>query len=209
MRSIRTAETISENMIDKVGPDDKPILDFRKKSDWTKWLEKNHDRSSGVWLRMAKKDSGLTSISRSDALDGALCYGWIDGQARSEGDATWLQKYTPRTKRSMWSKINREKVKVLIESGDMRPAGQAEIERAKNDGRWDAAYDSSKTIVVPDDLNAEFAKNKKAKAFFETLDSRNRYAVLFRIHNAKKAETREKRIKQFVEMLTRGEKIYP
>jgi uncharacterized protein YdeI (YjbR/CyaY-like superfamily) len=190
-------------------PDGKPIVDFRRKSDWLKWLEKNHNKSSGVWLRMAKKDSGLTSISRNDALDGALCYGWIDGQARSEGEATWLQKYTPRTKRSIWSKINRDKVNALIERGDMRPAGLAEIDRAKADGRWDAAYDSSKTITIPDDLQAAFEKNKKAKKFFETLDSRNRYAVLFRIHNAKKAETRDKRINEFVAMLARGDKIYP
>ena len=190
-------------------PDEKPVVEFRKKSDWTKWLSKNHDKSSGVWLRMAKKDSGLESISRGDALDAALCYGWIDGQSRSEGDKTWLQKYTPRTKRSIWSKINREKVQALIEIGEMRPAGLAEIERAKKDGRWDAAYDSSKTITVPDDLQKALNKNKKAKAFFEKLDSRNRYAVLFRTHGAKKQETRERRIKQFVEMLERGEKIYP
>ena len=190
-------------------PDGKPVVEFRKRSEWTKWLEKNHDKSSGVWLRMAKKDSGLDSISRNDALDSALCYGWIDGQARSESDKTWLQKYTPRTKRSIWSKINREKVQALIDVGEMRPAGLAEIERAKKDGRWDAAYDSSKTITVPDDLQKALNKNKKAKAFFDKLDSRNRYAVLFRTHGAKKQETREKRIKQFVEMLERGEKIYP
>lgn len=189
--------------------EDKPILEFREKNAWTKWLEKNHDKSSGVWLRFAKKDSGLKSIGKSDSLDAALCYGWIDGQARSEGDMTWLQKYTPRTKKSIWSKINREKVQALIKSGEMRAAGLAEIERAKKDGRWDAAYDSSKTIQVPDDLRDALAKNKKAKAFFEKLDSRNRYAILFRTHNAKKAETRAKRIKQFVEMLERGEKIYP
>ena len=189
--------------------EDKPILEFRDKSAWTKWLEKNHDKSPGVWLRMAKKDSGLNSITRGDALDAALCYGWIDGQARSEGETTWLQKYTPRTKRSIWSKINREKVQALIKSGDMRPPGLAEIERAKEDGRWDAAYDSSKTITVPDDLKKALDKNKKAKASFEKLDSRNRYAILFRTHNAKKAETRAKRIKQFVEMLERGDKIYP
>ena len=190
-------------------PDGKPIVEFRKKSDWTKWLEKNHDKSSGVWLRLAKKDSELKSISRVDSLDVALCYGWIDGQARSEGAETWLQKYTPRGKRSIWSKKNRENVARLIECGEMRPAGVAEIERAKSDGRWDAAYDSPKNITVPDDLEAAFRKNKNAKAFFESLDSRNRYAVLFRIHNAKRAETREKRIKQFVEMLGRREKIYP
>ena len=196
-------------MKSELGPDDKPILEFDRKSEWTKWLEKNHAKSSGVWLRMAKKDSGLTSISRNDALDSALCYGWIDGQARSEGEKTWLQKYTPRTKRSIWSKINRDKVNALIEKGEMRPSGLAEIERAKKDGRWEAAYDSSKTIEVPPDLKAALAKNKKAKALFEKLDSRNRYAILFRTHNAKKAETRAKRIKQFVEMLERGEKIYP
>ncbi len=190
-------------------PDGKPIVEFRKKSDWTKWLEKNHDKSSGVWLRLAKKDSGLLSISRADSLDAALCYGWIDGQARSEGDTTWLQKYTPRGKRSIWSKKNRDNVGRLIKCGEMRPSGIAEVDRAKADGRWDAAYDSPKNITVPDDLETAFKKNKRAKTFFESLDSRNRYAVLFRIHNAKRAETREKRIKQFVEMLGRREKIYP
>lgn len=189
-------------------PDGKPIVEFRKQSDWTKWLAKNHDKSSGAWLRMAKKGSGLKSINHDEALDAALCYGWIDGQARSEGDTTWLQKFTPRSKRSIWSKKNRENVKRLIDSGDMRAAGLAEIERAKKDGRWDAAYDSPRTITIPDDLTSAFKKNKKAKAFFDKLDSRNRYAVLFRIHNAKRVETREKRIKQFVEMLERGEKIH-
>jgi|SRR5687767_3083691 len=186
----------------------KPILDFRAKSTWTKWLEKNHDKSSGVWLRLARKNSRVKSITRDEALDSALCYGWIDGQARSEGDATWLQKFTPRTKPSIWSKINRAKVQALIESGEMRPAGLAEIERAKSDGRWDAAYDSPKSIAVPDDLRSELDRNSKARAFFETLNSQNRYAILFRIHTAKKAETRAKRIKQFVEMLERGEKIH-
>jgi len=188
--------------------DGKPILEFRAKSAWTKWLEKNHDKSSGVWLRLARKNSRVKSITRDEALDSALCYGWIDGQARSEGDATWLQKFTPRTKPSIWSKINRAKVQALIESGEMRPAGLAEIERAKSDGRWDAAYDSPKSIAVPDDLRSELDRNSKARAFFETLNSQNRYAILFRIHTAKKAETRAKRIKQFVEMLERGEKIH-
>lgn len=189
-------------------PDEKPILDFRNKAAWAKWLEKNHDESSGVWIRLAKKNSELISISRGDALDSALCYGWIDGQARSEGDATWLQKFTPRGKRSIWSKINRVKVQALIDSGEMRPSGFAEIERAKADGRWDAAYDSPKTMTVPDELQSALDKNRKAKTFFATLDSRNRYAILFRIQTAKKAETREKRIKEFVEMLARSEKIH-
>ena len=189
-------------------PDEKPIVEFRRKSAWTRWLEKNHDKSSGAWLRLAKKNSALRSISRSDALDVALCFGWIDGQARSEGDETWLQKFTPRGKRSIWSKINRENVQRLIESGEMRPPGVAEIERAKKDGRWEAAYDSPKSMAIPDELQTELDKNKKAKAFFDTLNSQNRYAILFRIHTAKKVETKIKRIKQFVEMLERGEKIH-
>ena len=185
------------------------LVEAPSRGAWRAWLAQNHESSPGVWLVQYKKASGRPSVVYADAVEEALCYGWIDGQARSEGDSTWLQKYTPRTKRSIWSKINRDKVQALIKSGDMRPAGLAEIERAKKDGRWDAAYDSSKTITVPDDLEKALYKNKEAKAFFEKLDSRNRYAILFRIHNAKKAETRERRIKQFVEMLERGEKIYP
>jgi uncharacterized protein YdeI (YjbR/CyaY-like superfamily) len=119
--------------------DGKPVMEFRQKSLWSRWLEKNHDKSPGVWLRLAKKDSRLTSVSRPEALDAALCYGWIDGQARSEGELTWLQKFTPRTKRSIWSKVNRAKVQELIDIGEMQPAGLAEIERAKHDGRWEAA----------------------------------------------------------------------
>jgi uncharacterized protein YdeI (YjbR/CyaY-like superfamily) len=188
--------------------DGKPILEFRGKRAWTTWLSKNHARSPGVWLRLAKKDSGLKTVSRDEALDSALCYGWIDGQARSEGESTWLQKFTPRTKRSIWSKKNRENVQRLIGSGEMRPPGLAEIERAKKDGRWEAAYDSPRTITVPEDLRAALDKNRKASEFFEKLDSRNRYAVLFRIHTAKKAETRAKRIREFVGMLERGEKIH-
>jgi uncharacterized protein YdeI (YjbR/CyaY-like superfamily) len=188
--------------------DGRPILEFRAKSAWTSWLSKNHAQSPGVWLRLAKKGSGLKTVTRDEALDSALCYGWIDGQARSEGESTWLQKFTPRTKRSIWSKKNRENVQRLIGSGEMRPSGIAEIERAKKDGRWDAAYDSPRTMSVPDDLQAELDKNRKAKTFFEKLDSRNRYAVLFRIHTAKRAETRAKRIRDFVGMLERGEKIH-
>jgi uncharacterized protein YdeI (YjbR/CyaY-like superfamily) len=189
-------------------PDDKPVLEFRRRSDLIRWLVKNHDKSTGIWLRLAKKGSDLVSVSREEALDAALCYGWIDGMAKSEGDSTWLQKFTPRTKRSIWSKKNRDNVQRLIDCGDMQPAGLAEIERAKKDGRWDAAYDSPRTIEVPDDLAAALEKNKKAKAFFEKLDSRNRYAILFRTHNAKRPETRAKRIRDFVEMLARGEKIH-
>ena len=189
-------------------PDGKPIVEFARKSTWMAWLKSNHDKSSGVWVRLAKKGSDLKSVSRVDALDVALCYGWIDGMAKSKGDSTWLQKFTPRTKRSIWSKKNRENVQRLVDGGEMQPPGMAEIERAKSDGRWDAAYDSPRTIEVPEDLRKALETNKKARKCFENLDSRNRYAILFRIHNAKRAETRAKRVRQFVEMLDRGEKIH-
>jgi len=208
-RSIPTTGSVDRNnFCSKMQVDEKPILEFARKSSWTRWLEKNHHKSSGVWLRLAKKNSGLKSVSRDEALDSALCYGWIDGQAKSEGEATWLQKFTPRAKRSIWSKINRIKVQALIDGGEMQPSGIAEIERAKADGRWDAAYDSPKTITVPDELTAELKKNGKARLFFDTLDSRNRYAILFRIQTAKKPETRAKRIQEFVAMLERGEKLH-
>jgi len=188
--------------------DDKPILVFKRKNTWAAWLDENHGSSSGVWLRLAKKASGVESVSRDEALDVALCYGWIDGQAKSEGEIHWLQKFTPRSKRSIWSKRNRDKVQALIETGEMRSAGLAEIERARKDGRWEAAYDSPRNISVPDDLKAALDENGQAKSVFGTLDSRNRYAILFRIHTAKKVETRAKRIRQFVEMLARNEKLY-
>jgi uncharacterized protein YdeI (YjbR/CyaY-like superfamily) len=188
---------------------DIPIVPFQQQDAWATWLEQNHDTSSGVWLRLAKKASGLQSVSYSEALDVALCYGWIDGQKKSDGENTWLQKFVPRAKRSIWSKINRQKALALIEGGRMRPAGLEEIERAKKDGRWDAAYDSAGTATVPADFQAELDKNALAKAFFTTLDRGNRYAVLFRIQTAKKADTRMKRIRQFIEMLEKNEKIHP
>lgn len=188
---------------------ERPILVFRQKKAWAAWLDKNHCTFSGVWLRLAKKGSGLKSVSYDEALDVALCYGWIDGQGKSDGEEHWLQKFTPRGKRSIWSKRNREKALSLIESGQMTPAGLAEVERAKRDGRWDAAYDSPSRITVSDDLQSALDTNAPAKTFFETLDSRNRYAILFRIHTAKKVETRAKRIHKFVAMLARNEKLYP
>jgi uncharacterized protein YdeI (YjbR/CyaY-like superfamily) len=186
-----------------------PILPFQRQDAWAAWLEQNHDTSSGVWLRLAKKASGLQSVSYSEALDVALCYGWIDGQKKSDGENTWLQKFVPRAKRSIWSKINRQKALALIEGGRMRSAGLEEIERAKKDGRWDAAYDSARNATVPADFQAELDKNARAKAFFTTLDRGNRYAVLFRIQTAKKPDTRLKRIRQFIEMLEKNEKIHP
>jgi uncharacterized protein YdeI (YjbR/CyaY-like superfamily) len=184
-------------------------LDFQDPRAWAAWLAKNYGKSAGVWLRMAKKASGLKSVTHSEALEVALCYGWIDGQAKSGDENTWVQKFTPRGKKSIWSKINCAKALALIEAGKMKPAGLAEIERAKEDGRWDRAYDSPRAASVPEDLQAALDGNARATAFFATLNGQNRYAVLFRIQTAKKAETRARRIQQFVEMLARGEKLHP
>jgi len=187
---------------------DLPILPFASKKKWTDWLAKQHDKSPGVWLKIAKRDSGIPSVTYDEAVESALCYGWIDGQKKGFDDKYWLQKFTPRGPKSIWSKINTEKVERLIESGEMRPAGLKSIEAAKNDGRWDAAYASQKNISIPDDFHSALDKNKKAKAFFETLKSAERYSFLFRIQTAKKAETRAKRIQQFIEMLERNEKFH-
>ncbi|HEX6964183.1 MAG TPA: YdeI/OmpD-associated family protein [Gemmatimonadaceae bacterium] len=188
---------------------EKPTLVFHDKRAWAAWLDDNHRTSAGVWLRMAKKSSGLPSVSYDEALDVALCYGWIDGTKKRDDAEYFLQKFTPRGKRSIWSKRNREKALALIERGEMKAAGLAEVERARTDGRWDAAYDGPSRMAVPDDLHAALHANRHAKAFFETLNSQNRYAILFRIHSAKRADTRAKRIREFVEMLARGETIYP
>jgi uncharacterized protein YdeI (YjbR/CyaY-like superfamily) len=186
-----------------------PALPFESKKKWADWLAKHHDRSSGVWLKLAKKDSGILSVTYEEALDVALCYGWIDGQKKGFDDKYWLQKFTPRGPKSIWSKINTEKAEKLIASGQMKPAGLKAIEAAKQDGRWEAAYSSQKNISVPEDFQAALDKNTKAKSFFATLNSVNRYAILFRIQTAKMAETRTKRIQQFLQMLERGEKLYP
>ena len=175
---------------------------------WVAWLERNGSASSGVWLRLAKKGAEDPTVSYAEALESALCFGWIDGQKRAESEHYWLQRFTPRTAKSIWSKINRAKAKVLVASGRMRPAGLLEIDRAKRDGRWDAAYSPASKAVVPDDLRVALDANRKAKAFFATLDGKNRYAVLFRIHISKKPETRAKKIARFVEMLSNGEKLH-
>src|SRR5262245_35395811 len=185
-----------------------PTLLFASKKKWTDWLAKQHDKSAGVWLKLAKKNTGIASITYEEALDVALCYGWIDGQKGSFDEQYWLQKFTPRGPKSIWSKINTEKVEKLIKSGDMMPAGLKAIEAAKRDGRWDAAYASQKNISVPPDFQVALDKNKKAKDFFATLKSSERYSFLFRIQTAKMAETRVKRIQQFVEMLERNEKFH-
>ncbi|HSS98580.1 MAG TPA: YdeI/OmpD-associated family protein, partial [Terriglobales bacterium] len=163
----------------------------------------------GLWLRVAKKDSGLRSVNYKEALEVALCYGWIDGQKRPENEQTWLQKFTPRSAKSIWSKINREKVETLIANGAMKAAGLEAIDCAKKDGRWKAAYDSPSKSAVPDDLQIALDANPKAKAFFETLDRANRYSVLWRIQTVKKAETRSRKIKQFIEMLEQKKRSIP
>ncbi len=191
------------------GPDGKPIRSFRERSSWAAWLEDNHAASPGVWLRLAKKSSNVKSVSYADAVEVALCYGWIDGQAKGEDDNYRLQKFTPRARRSIWSKRNQEKALTLIESGRMKPAGLMEVERAKQDGRWADAYDSPSTMKVPPDFQAALNQEARAKAFFKSLDGRNRYAILFRLQTAKRPETRARRIERFVAMLVREEKLYP
>ncbi|MBW8877297.1 MAG: YdeI/OmpD-associated family protein [Acidobacteria bacterium] len=190
-------------------PRDLPVLEFKQPSDWADWLEENHATSPGGWLRLAKKGSGIPSVSYDEALETALCFGWIDGQKKSHDEKTWLQKFTPRGPRSIWSKVNREKVAKLTASGRMRPAGLQAVERAKQGGQWDAAYDAQSRATVPPDLQAELDKNQDAKDFFATLNSQNRYAILFRIQTVKKAETRAKRIREFIAMLKRKEKLHP
>lgn len=181
---------------------------FEQPQDWATWLSKNHASSPGIWLQLAKKGAAAPSVPYDAAVEVALCYGWIDGQKRAYDDQFWLQKFTPRSEQSVWSKKNRDKALALIKAKKMKPAGLKEVERAKLDGRWAAAYDSSSKATVPDDFHSALNGNKRAKAFFETLDSRNRYSILFRIQTAKKAETREKRISQFVQMLERHEKVH-
>ncbi|MCX4410143.1 YdeI/OmpD-associated family protein [Streptomyces sp. NBC_01764] len=173
------------------------------------WLGENHAASRGVWLKLRKKGPGIVALDYAQALDVALCYGWIDGQKAKFDDQWWLQRFTPRRPRSKWSKVNRDKVSALIEQGRMHPSGQAEVDRAKADGRWEAAYDGAKTATVPDDLTAALTADPAAAEFFETLDRQNRYAILYRVQDAKKAETRARRIEKYVAMLAKGEKLYP
>jgi uncharacterized protein YdeI (YjbR/CyaY-like superfamily) len=173
------------------------------------FLEQRGEVTPGIRLRIAKKNSAHRTVSYSDAIDVALCHGWIDGIRNALDDDFFLQTFTPRRSRSLWSKVNRLRVEALIEAGRMRPGGLSEIERAKSDGRWDAAYDSQSTIEVPPDLTAALADDPAASAFFETLSSQNRYAILFRLHNLKRAETRARRIADFTAMLARHETPHP
>jgi uncharacterized protein YdeI (YjbR/CyaY-like superfamily) len=188
--------------------DDLPILLFASPAELEAWLEDNHAAAEGAWLKIAKKDSGIASVTYAEALELALCFGWIDSQKRGFDEKHFLQRFTPRRPRGKWSKINREKAEGLIAGGAMRPAGLAEVEAAKADGRWEAAYAGQRTAEVPADLQRELDGNEAARAFFAALDSANRYAILYRLEEAKKPETRERRLRKFVGMLERGEKIH-
>lgn len=185
-----------------------PVRCFATQAAWAKWLEKNHRGSEGLWLRLAKKGAALRSVTYGEALEVALCYGWIDGQKRGESDLAWLQRFLARSPNSVWSKINRGKAVVLIASGRMKAAGFEAVEAAKKTGRWDAAYDSPRAATVPEDFQAALNANSRARDFFNSLDGANRYAVLFRIQTVKKAETRARKVREFIEMLERNETIH-
>jgi len=187
---------------------DLPVEEFASAAAWERWLVRHHATAPGLWLMIAKKGTGVATVDITDAIEVALCYGWIDGLRHGHDETYFRQRFTPRKPRSKWSQINRDRVEALIAAGRMRPAGQAQVDAAKADGRWDAAYAGSRTIEVPDDLTKALRRNAKARRAFEALDSANRYAILFRIHDAKRPETRARRIEQFVTMLEEGRTIH-
>lgn len=189
-------------------PDDLPILLFATPAELEAWLEANSAGSDGLWLKIAKKGAPEQSVTYAEALELALCFGWIDSQKRGLDETHFLQRFTPRRPRGRWSRVNREKAEALIAAGSMRPAGLAEVEAAKADGRWDTAYEGQRTAKVPDDLRRELEANPAAREFFAGLDSANRYAILYRLDEARKPETRARRLRKFVAMLERGEKIH-
>jgi uncharacterized protein YdeI (YjbR/CyaY-like superfamily) len=186
---------------------DVPIMTFETSADWELWLQGNYELQTGIWMKIARKNSGIVSISLSDALDACLCYGWIDGQRRSYDDKYFLQKYTPRRKKSMWSKVNIEKVAVLTAAGRMQQPGQKAIDEAKADGRWGAAYESQRNATVPPDLEIALSQNNKAKMFFETLTRAERYSVLWRLMTAKNPEMRQSRLHKMIKTLESNNKI--
>jgi len=186
-----------------------PVLSFAAVLEWEEWLGEHHDASRGLWLKIAKKGSGITTISYAEALDGALCFGWIDGQKAAFDERFWLQRFTPRGPRSKWSRINRDRAEQLAREGRMKPAGLAQVERARADGRWELAYEGQRRATVPEDLQRALDLNPRARAFFETLDNGNRYAILYRVQDAKRPETRARRIAQYIAMLAEQRKIHP
>ena len=188
--------------------DDDPIVHAETVRKFEVWMSRNHAVATGIWLAIAKKAGSARSVSYAEAVEVALCWGWIDGQKKKLDDDYSLQRFTPRRPRSNWSKTNVNRVERLAKEGRMKPSGLAEVERAKADGRWAAAYDSPSNMTVPDDLAAALAKNPKAAASFETTSASNRYAILYRIHSAKRPETRTSRIEKFVSMLAEGKRVY-
>lgn len=181
---------------------------FESPQAWREWLEENHESALGIWVKIAKKASGIATVTYQEALEDALCFGWIDGQKRAYDDTYFIQKFTPRTARSIWSKRNQDIVARLIDDERMRPAGQAQIDLAKADGRWERAYGSSKTMEIPEDFLQELAKNKRAEAFFNTLNKANTFAIAFQLTTAKKPETRARRMQKILEMMAREEKLH-
>lgn len=184
-----------------------PTIEFKTAKAFESWLEKHHDNSSGIWMKIFKKDSGMKTISYAEALDVALCFGWIDGQKQAFDEKAWLQKFCPRTAKSIWSKVNIGHVERLINNAKMRPAGFDAVEKAKADGRWEKAYDSPSKMTIPEDFLNELSKNKKAEATFKDLNKTSLFSIGFKLQTAKKQETREKRMKEIIEKLARGEKI--
>jgi uncharacterized protein YdeI (YjbR/CyaY-like superfamily) len=186
-----------------------PIVPFASRTAWEAWLEEHHAASDGLWIKLAKKGSGIETVTYAEAVEAALCYGWIDGQARGFDERFWLQRFTPRRPHSRWSKVNRDRAEKLISGERMKAAGFREVERARSDGRWEAAYEPPSKARVPDDLRRALDENRSASAFFATLNSANRYAILHRIQDAKRPETRARRIAKYVAMLAEREKLYP
>jgi uncharacterized protein YdeI (YjbR/CyaY-like superfamily) len=185
--------------------DQLPIVQFADTAAWNKWLEEHHAASPGVWLKIAKKASGIATVNHAEALEAALCYGWIDGQRAPHDESFFLQRFTPRRPRSKWSQVNRDKVTKLIAEGRMKPAGLAQIEAAKQDGRWEAAYAPQSSQAIPEDFQRALEQNPAAYEFFKTLRGTRRYSFLYRIQDAKRPETRARRIEQFVAMLANGQ----
>jgi uncharacterized protein YdeI (YjbR/CyaY-like superfamily) len=184
------------------------ILSFRTSAEFRKWLAANHRRSDGIWLRIFKKNSGEPTVTYAEALDEALCHGWIDGLKQSHDEVSWRQRFTPRRPKSGWSKINTRHAQRLIKADRMKAAGQAQIDAAKKDGRWTAAYDSPSNATLPEDFLAALRKNKKAYSFFESLNKANRYAIAYRLQTAKKPETKQRRMEMILAMLARGEAFH-
>jgi len=184
-----------------------PTLSFPSRQAWREWLADQPEGSGGIWLKIARTGSGVESVTHAEALEEAICFGWIDGRKQSFDADHWVQRFAPRARRSRWSQVNRAKAELLIERGEMQPPGLREVERAREDGRWDAAYEPQSAAQVPEDLARELDRDPAARAFFESLDSRNRYAILYRIGSVKRAETRARQIAEFVAMLERRETV--